>query len=279
MILSYYRDSSIPNGDSKNTDVPLQLNCTGRNSFSHACFQSSIRQDYYLFFLWEGEYQVQAPIQGTLKAGSLIIYDAEKPFSYSSQGNVTHFFAHFTGSCVPQLLRQCNLRVNTIYTIPNSEQLPLKFQSLFQAFLFRDEMFDLDLAQKLTSLLVAIGRSITTEHANPPARRRLEKSLQYIHEHFTKDISVETLAELEYLSVSRYRELFTSSMKQSPYNYIIKLRMNTACELLGTTQLSILQVAQAVGYSDQRYFARLFQKNFGMTPSAYRATENGILMV
>lgn len=283
MFLSYYRNPEIMAGGIKNMSVPLQLNCAGYNAFPYATSQNTVDQDYYLLYLCEGEYQLQLPIEETMTAGHFIIFDAEKPFSYSTDGKLftAHYFAHFTVNLASSLLAQCHIAVNTIYPAPQHEKLSAAFQTLFSAFLCRDELFDADAAQKLVSLLIFLGRNlhnisaVPDKHTGAFPAKRLERSLQYLHENFAKEISVEKLAEMEYLSVSRYRELFTVTMKHSPYHYLIQLRMKTACDLLGTTQLSIQQIAQAVGYEDQRYFANLFRKTLGVTPSKYRMLSPG----
>ena len=70
----------------------------------------------------------------------------------------------------------------------------------------------------------------------------------------------------------RYWQIFTSLIGQSPEKYIIKLRIQSACELLASTDMTIQQIAKSVGYEDQQYFARLFRKYLGTSPSNYRAT-------
>ncbi|MBQ7312089.1 MAG: helix-turn-helix transcriptional regulator, partial [Clostridia bacterium] len=87
---------------------------------------------------------------------------------------------------------------------------------------------------------------------------------------FTKPITVKQLADMEFMSESRYRALFHEKMNQSPQEYLIRLRMSMACDLLSNTILSISEIAQTVGYPDQRYFTRLFHKKFNISPKEYR---------
>jgi AraC-like DNA-binding protein len=57
--------------------------------------------------------------------------------------------------------------------------------------------------------------------------------------------------------------------------YLRRYRIRQACELLKNTNLSITQVAAAVGFSESAHFSRTFQREVGMTPRAYRRGRQG----
>lgn len=274
VIQDYYRDPAAFFNDVANPTVPLQVNCAGKEHYPFHIIGTSTRKDYYLLYVAEGAFTLDAPFHTVLHAGDLIIFDAGTPSGFHThvEPPTTHCFAHFTGYAAGDLLRRCGLATSTVYTIDNRERLQSKFNALFQAFSFRDEVFDADAALKLYSLLVAVGRMQAVKKAPQPLheRRRLERTLTYIHENFTKEISVRELADMEFLSESRYRTLFTALLKQPPSEYIISLRMNAACEMLENSHVGIRQIALSVGYADQRYFARLFRSRYGVTPTEYR---------
>jgi AraC family transcriptional regulator len=56
----------------------------------------------------------------------------------------------------------------------------------------------------------------------------------------------------------------------SPSHYQINLRMNEARQLLRETKMSVVDVALEVGYSNPSYFAQLFRRETGLSPSDYR---------
>ena len=57
----------------------------------------------------------------------------------------------------------------------------------------------------------------------------------------------------------------------SPQNYIVVVRIKRAKELLAIENLSITDIANSVGYADVLAFSKIFRKNVGVSPSAYRA--------
>ncbi len=100
---------------------------------------------------------------------------------------------------------------------------------------------------------------------------QLADSMAYIEKHYTEQISIAALAALSHYSERQFIRLFKEAFSCLPMVYITNLRMQKARELLRNAELSITEVAVRCGYGDCNYFSRIFRKNNGMTPSAYRA--------
>ena len=75
---------------------------------------------------------------------------------------------------------------------------------------------------------------------------------------------------MEFLGVSRYRELFTAETGVAPTEYIARLRIERAKDLLIRTNMNISEVAESVGYVTRHYFQSIFKRRVGMTPGEYR---------
>ena len=58
--------------------------------------------------------------------------------------------------------------------------------------------------------------------------------------------------------------------------YLANLRLRHACELLRATSMSVYEIAERCGYKDYFYFARLFKRTLGVTPSQFRGGENAL---
>lgn len=106
-------------------------------------------------------------------------------------------------------------------------------------------------------------------------RRKMEKSVEQIVCHYTEqDFTVEKLIEGSTLSPTQYRELFQKLLGMSPKQYILKLRLDYAGELLLHTTNSIAYIAAACGFKDEYYFSAAFKKKLGCSPSEYRWIHN-----
>lgn len=95
-------------------------------------------------------------------------------------------------------------------------------------------------------------------------------SIKYINEHFTEDIDLKKLADIEHYNISYYSEWFKSKMNVSPVEYIQNLRVKKAKELLLNTNLTILQISQIVGYEHNSSFTRVFKYLEKISPTEFR---------
>ena len=98
----------------------------------------------------------------------------------------------------------------------------------------------------------------------------LNQVTQYIHEHYSEDLSLETLAQKVYLSPHYLSMLFSKHNNCGISRYIKQVRMEKAQELLRNTNLPVNEIAQLTGYSSSSYFCKSFYKDFEMTPENYR---------
>ena len=99
----------------------------------------------------------------------------------------------------------------------------------------------------------------------------LERCVQYLSEHFCEsELSVESLCRNAYVSRSSLQRYFLRRFDTSPKQYILKLRMAKAMELLSQNDCSITEVAAACGFSDVKYFSRIFKQTYGIPPSHLR---------
>ncbi len=99
---------------------------------------------------------------------------------------------------------------------------------------------------------------------------RIGKMLDYIAENYKEDIKLEDLAEefnFNYHYLSAY---FSQHTKEGFSDYLNRIRIEAACELLKESDKLLSEISGEVGYSEHSYFCRVFKKVTGKTPSAYR---------
>ncbi|NQZ56941.1 MAG: AraC family transcriptional regulator [Lentisphaeraceae bacterium] len=94
--------------------------------------------------------------------------------------------------------------------------------------------------------------------------------IAYIRENLQKSITVGELAEKACLSVSALERQFKKRFKMPPLQYVKRLRLNMACELLMTTDDSISDIALNCGFCDHSYMTKQFTERIGMSPRQYR---------
>lgn len=106
-----------------------------------------------------------------------------------------------------------------------------------------------------------------TYHSNNLYIREAENFIRF---HYDSPISIKSLADSLNLSVEYFSRLFKSETGITPQDMIKKYRIEKACALIKSTNLSISEISNCIGINDQRYFSKFFKLNIGMTPVEYR---------
>jgi AraC-like DNA-binding protein/mannose-6-phosphate isomerase-like protein (cupin superfamily) len=127
-------------------------------------------------------------------------------------------------------------------------------------------------AELISCYLQTIFLQVIQHFSEPPREvtSLVERSLGYIHEHYSRDFDIDELATQVAVSPSYLFRLFKRKMQVTPMHYRNLVRIDKAKLLLADQQLTVDDVAERVGFEDPKYFARVFRELAGMTPSGYR---------
>ena len=272
---SYYRirhtDSNV-----RLDGVDLSVNCCGecvlRSEWGHALGRSkdTSRNDFYLIYSLGGDMVGRVGgEQVRIGDGELICISPGTPYLFGSLKPMkewTHYFwIHFTGYDAERTVRRSGIEPNRVYEASRFDEVYPFYDNLFTEFRQRGEDFEYNATLILRTILYTFSRSLKDRSVY-----RLDKSIRYIHTHLRYDLSIEELAAMEFLGVSRYRELFTMETGVAPTEYIARLRIERAKDLLVRTNMNISEVAESVGYVTRHYFQSVFKRRTGMTPGEYR---------
>jgi AraC family transcriptional regulator len=107
--------------------------------------------------------------------------------------------------------------------------------------------------------------------SRPHGYMRMQRVKRFIERHALENISLADLANLVNMSSFSLLRQFKGHTGVTPHDYIMALRLIRARELLTANRLSIGDVSRNVGFQDQRYFSRWFQKATGLSPTAFRS--------
>lgn len=130
------------------------------------------------------------------------------------------------------------------------------------------------------SLLLTEIDSSTSPHLTPLVRYACDRlqaldqqhsvSIQYLQDNIAEPLNLKALAAQEGYTPTYYSEWFKQRMGRSPQDYLQHLRLERAAELLQHTDWAIAHIAAEVGYAHGASLTRIFQKQYGRSPSAYR---------
>jgi len=131
---------------------------------------------------------------------------------------------------------------------------------------------------ELNELLKEVSLSITAKINNYNSKSIkliLRNALDYIHEHYSEQLTLNDVAEHVYVSPSYLSRMFKKELGKNFVDYLNGLRIEKAKELLMDSRYKTYEVAEIVGIPDAHYFSRLFKKYEGVSPTEYRDASAG----
>lgn len=96
------------------------------------------------------------------------------------------------------------------------------------------------------------------------------RAIAHLRKHFRDRVDVATLARIAHLSPRQLHRKFVEAFGTSPQGFLMKLRIQAACEALRQDGAQISEVARELGYCDQSTFTQHFSKHMGVTPFRYQ---------
>lgn len=99
---------------------------------------------------------------------------------------------------------------------------------------------------------------------------QIDRAVRFIRENFRRRIQVEELASMVHLSSRQLNRKFVETFGSSPQAFIMKLRIQAACEALQHEGSQISEVARDTGFGDQSTFTHHFHRHMGLTPGRYQ---------
>ncbi|MFV1989770.1 MAG: helix-turn-helix domain-containing protein [Acidimicrobiales bacterium] len=121
--------------------------------------------------------------------------------------------------------------------------------------------------------LVSLSRDLIVLSARDPELGSLSNAVEMMHERFAERLSIEQLAQAAGYSASRFRRRMKQVFGMSPSQYLLRVRVDAAAELLARTKVPVSEVAARCGFYDQAALTRQFARLTGETPSHYRLSD------
>jgi AraC-like DNA-binding protein len=200
----------------------------------------------------------------SLKGGRVESLEMEE--SIGAQGTVLHMFTHFTlgypfDSISPDIF---------VLNI-NAEQQKL-IHSITRQLIKGQVKFEQSSSLELYSLLFSVLHKLPSGvWENRKLDVRVLQGIRFMEQNIRKtEISNRQLAEAAGMSVNAYARLFKEQTAYPPHKYLLRMRVEKACNLLHHSDLSIEQIASACGFSDRYYFTRVFSLTMAASPGEYR---------
>lgn len=113
--------------------------------------------------------------------------------------------------------------------------------------------------------------ALVRQYRKAPYNRQIRQALDIIHRRAGEPLTVAEIAEEVGISANWLTTKFREATGKTPVAYLTAHRLESAAHLLAYTEMDIQSVSASVGVMDSNYFAKLFRKAYGVTPSDYRS--------
>ncbi len=181
------------------------------------------------------------------------------------------YFVNFVGSHAIRLLDSGGLKPGATVQLIAPNDLQEVFDEVIHNGL-RATRYSPEICSKLLECLAlkTAELSAPSEGVESPAFLTYQKCRQHIQEYFEQLRTLDQIARECHVNGAYLCRLFRRFDHQSPYQFLMRLKMNRATERLNEPGALIKQVAEQSGFSDPFHFSRAFKRVFGLSPDAFR---------
>ena len=204
-----------------------------------------------------------------VKMGDIIFVPVTGRYVSEWRGNpkIAYESVHFLLEVPGVFSRDNNYKLQKV-TLPDFEYLRGEFEAIIENIKEdRNKLLSLSHFFNVLSIVLPELKTKSPEEIDT----RLKKTIKYIEEHYTEQITIDQLAEACNMSASRFFPAFKKQFIMTPMDYLNHYRIHRASVMLiADKEISIEQISENVGYSSSEYFRRIFKRITGKTPREYR---------
>jgi len=208
------------------------------------------------------------------KKGSWSLFYPDRVHSYKDINNTKWSLAwiHFKGKSITNIIENLfyiNNNINFFQKNNEAENILFKIINLS---LHRTIISEIQRNNLLIKLLLKLHEMYSSN-----LNINITNSINYIHDNYKKKINLTKLSGMSGFSKFHFSRIFKNETGYSPINYIIKLKIEKAKELLEyDNHLKIKEIAKEIGYDDEFYFSKIFKIKTTLTPREYKNKYSGL---
>ena len=160
---------------------------------------------------------------------------------------------------------------NSLIYSEDMRSVETDFIAIDKEFINPQHNYVMMLSSMMSVILVKIYRNLITEKSSVNTSRLVTGVIEYIQKNYAKDINNTSIgAEFNYHPNYINRSML-NSIGQSLHQYVISVRVLHALELIQTTDMSITEIAKAVGFKSIKHFSQSFKKIYGFSPTHFKS--------
>ena len=233
--------------------------------------QRNVFSSYLLLVMLTGSLSYQTRLsRGTARAGQVLLLDCNAPHAYAAQGKCSFTFLHFAGAQSQALYDEIVRNVGNLIPMASPNELHESIGELLFAMRSDHRLNEAETSALIYSMLMKLLEHSGASGAGSSGNPVVDRAIGYIQSHLTDKLSVEEIAANAGYSASYFSHLFAEETGLSPYQFVVKSRIEHAQQLLKTTRQTVQEIAFQCGFNSAANFCYTFRKLVGTSPHEYR---------
>lgn len=235
------------------------------------------RSDWLFMLFYD---PVQIGVSGRIQqhpADTLMIWPPNTPQHYGQTARKwRHTWIHCEGRFVNRIVQQLRLPTGKPIAHANPASAEQHLLAIHDELSGQAQPDAKIVCNLLENWLRQVRRRINRQSQPDVIPRPFLEARQYLDRHYDQPLRLSDLTRRMKLTEQHLCSRFGQYFGISPKNYVIRLRLHHATQLLGDQNLTITQIAQMVGYRDLYHFSKLFKKHMGVSPQQMRRQEKTV---
>jgi AraC family transcriptional regulator len=228
----------------------------------------------------EGEIQLASGFRARdQKKGTICVIPSGHPFAVDFEGESEHLAIFLDPTLVVRAALESRVS-EKIEVIESSNPSDPVINTIGLALMAELESHPDDGQRYVESLANILALHLVRHYSTPSngdrkftgglSGHKLRLMNDFIEKNYARDLSLDELAGVAGMSTFHFAREFKRATGTAPHQYLMKLRIERAKELLAKSEMPLVDVSFQVGFSHQSHFSRLFRKATGTTPQSYR---------
>ena len=235
----------------------------------------NVCRDFHILYIAQGCCHVYDNGNETrAESGSIIFYypGEEQHYSFVGSETTTSYYIHFKHEILEKVIKEMGIGTKRIVNIGVNSTVINIFDKLVFEFSMKNNLYNYYCHGLIFQLLTVISRKsqIKAGDARFQTTSRLNRVRRIMHDQYNVPRTIADYANMCHLSENRFSVIFKEEFGVTPNQYIARVKIQKAKDLLNDTDMSIAQISEFLGMNNQNYFSRMFKKHTGLSPTAYK---------
>ncbi|MBR3765101.1 MAG: helix-turn-helix transcriptional regulator [Clostridia bacterium] len=272
---NYFEDTSLhfyvpqPQGRREVMYYPISLgyfDCKPSYGVQRSMFSS-----YLLIVMLTGALAWQTRSgRGVARPGQALLLDCNAPHSYYAQGRCSFTFVHFAGAQSQAIYEEIERTGGNLIHLPDPNALNETIGEMLSCLREGQRLGASQASTMIHGMLMKLLERSGASFEGGVGHPAVDRAIAHIQANLMDRLTVEELAACTGYSPSYFSHLFAEETGLSPYQFIVRSRIENAQQLLMTTRLTVQEIAFQCGFNSVANFCYTFRKLVGTSPHAYR---------